>query len=198
MTDILSRPAAPELRDVLYAADTSVGRLALRTLALPEDADTIHGWTRGAYARFWGMRDHDRSTVREIYAYLDASPQHSAQLWWLGGSPVGLLQTYAPAAEAVGACYPVRPSDLGVHFFVAPVTDRPGRLTDLMAEHSLRSAFSDPAVYRVVVEPDITNHRAIARMQQLGFVCGPVVELPDKTAQLAFLTRDRWADLYGE
>lgn len=198
MTQIVSRPAAPELRKVSYAADTAPGRLELRTLALPQDADEIYGWTRDEYARFWGMREHDRETVRAIYAYLNESPHHSAQLWWLDGRPVGLTQTYDPTAEAVGECYPVRRSDLGVHFLVAPIPDRPERLTDLLAEHGLRSAFADPAVYRLVVEPDVTNHRAVERMQQLGFVCGPVIELPEKTAQLAFLTRDRWADLYGE
>jgi penicillin G amidase len=80
----------------------------------------------------------------------------------------------------------------------APITDRPDRLTDLLTEHSLRFVFADPAVYRLVVEPDIANHRAVARMRQLGFVCGPIIDLPEKTAQLAFLTRDRWVALYGE
>jgi hypothetical protein len=197
MTETLSRQAVPELRELLYAADTSAGPLALRTLTLPEDADVIYAWTRGHYARFWGMREHDRETVRDIYTYLDESLHHSAQLWWLAGCPVGLLQTYAPVAEAVGECYPVRPSDLGIHFLVAPVPDRPVQLSQLLGEHSLRWAFADPEVYRLVVEPDHANHRAVARMQQLGFVCGPVIQLPEKTAQLAFLTRDRWADLYG-
>lgn len=192
------RHPAPDVREVVYAADTAVGRLELLTLGLPKDADKIYGWTRGEDARSWGMREHNRETVRAIYAYLDQSPHHSARLWWLDGRPVGLTQTYAPEAEAVGECYPVRPSDLGVHFLVAPIADRPPGLTDLLGDHALRSAFADPVVYRLVVEPDIANHRAIERMQQLGFVCGPVIELPEKTAQLAFLTRDRWADLYGD
>ena len=45
-----------------------------------------------------------------------------------------------------------------------------------------------PGARRIVAEPDVRNDRALARMTRTGFVAGPVIELPHKRAQLAFLT----------
>ncbi len=52
---------------------------------------------------------------------------------------------------------------------------------------------------RVVVDPDVENEKAVARFLRQGFVAGPVVVLPEidlpdvylpeKRAQLAFLSR---------
>ena len=52
--------------------------------------------------------------------------------------------------------------------------------------------FSQPAVDRIVIEPDIANDRAVARARLFGFALGPQVELPGKSGQLAFLTREAW------
>lgn len=179
-------------RHVVHETDTRIGRLVLRTLRLPEDARTIYSWTRDEYARFWGMQDHDEETVEEIYTFLSASPDHSARLWWREGAPCCLVQTYAPAAEVIGEHYDRRDGDLGLHFFVAPLANRPRGLVDVLFDQTLRWMFDDPGVRRIVAEPDHANHYATARLVRSGFELGGVVELPDKTAQLAFLTRADW------
>jgi RimJ/RimL family protein N-acetyltransferase len=40
-----------------------------------------------------------------------------------------------------------------------------------------------------VAEPDVANAASIARAERIGLRRGDVVELADKTAQLAFVTR---------
>ncbi len=50
--------------------------------------------------------------------------------------------------------------------------------------------FADPKRGRIVVEPDARNEQAAARMRRTGFTLGPEIQLPDKTARLAFLRRE--------
>ncbi len=62
--------------------------------------------------------------------------------------------------------------------------------TDSLLTAFIGYVFSDPAHLRVVVEPDARNEKALARMVRVGFELGPEIRKPEKTARLAFLTRE--------
>ena len=104
------------------------------------------------------------------------------------GEPVALLQAYDPAHDPVGECYDVQPGDLGVHLLVGargrPIAGFSTRLLGAI----LAFLRDQPGARRIVAEPDVRNDRALARLTRTGFVAGPVIELPHKRAQLAFLT----------
>lgn len=57
---------------------------------------------------------------------------------------------------------------------------------------------ADPAARRLVVEPDVRNHLALRRLELTGFTFADEIDMPDKRAQLAFLTRDRFDALHGD
>ncbi|MDG4823372.1 GNAT family N-acetyltransferase [Asanoa sp. WMMD1127] len=153
------------------------------------DLDLIHGWVTEPRARFWGMTTYSPAEVHEVYAFLDGLPTHHAYLMRLNGEPIGIFQTYEPAEDPIGAHYPVREGDFGIHLFLAPADPpRPG-FTGAVAAALLRFAFAHPGVQRIVVEPDVRNERALIRWQRLGFEFGDQVTTDDKTAQLAFYRR---------
>ena len=64
----------------------------------------------------------------------------------------------------------------------------------------MRFCFADPAVRRVVVEPDARNAAIAALNAAAGFVVLRQVELPTKTAALSVATRASFAhsDLESE
>ncbi len=163
-----------------------------RPLDPDADLDLVHGWVTQPRAAFWGMTDHTREQVREVYAYLASLETHHAYLVLEGPdrAPCAIFQTYEPEHDPVGEVYDVRPGDLGVHLLVALGERRPG-FTGALARFLLGRVLSDPRVQRVVVEPDVRNERSIARFLREGFAPGPVVDLGHKRAQLAFLTRDQ-------
>lgn len=59
--------------------------------------------------------------------------------------------------------------------------------------------FSHPDINRIVVEPDVRNDRIHRLNKRAGFVYERKVELPEKTAWLAFCTREQYrAAMAGE
>jgi penicillin amidase len=156
------------------------------------DIDLLYGWVTRERARFWGMRDHTRERVLEIYAYLDSLTTHHAYLIHHDGRPVALFQTYEPDADPVGEYYEVRPGDFGLHLMVGPAdgAPRPGFTDTLLTVFLSHLLAEDPGRRRIVAEPDARNEKAIARLLRTGFVLGPEVELPHKRARLVFLDRD--------
>lgn len=174
-----------------------LGRLTTTVLDPDADLDTVHAWVRQRGTGFWGLGGLTRTELRDTYAFVDALPSHHAFVLRRDGLPVALLQTYEPEHDPVGAHYAVRSGDVGVHFLLgARGRPTPGFSTLLMGA-VLDALLDPPAARRVVIEPDVRNERAVARAVRQGFTLGPVVDLPDKRAQLAFLERERWAALRG-
>lgn len=160
-----------------------------------KDAALVHAWVTQDRARFWGMRDHTREQVREIYAFVDTLTTHHAYLVHRDGVPVALFQTYEPEADPVGECYEVLPGDFGIHVLIGPPAGdngaaEPGFTGALLSALLTWVLDADPARRRIVAEPDARNDKAIARFVRSGFVPGPEIELPQKRARLVFLSRE--------
>ncbi|MFJ3758928.1 GNAT family N-acetyltransferase [Streptomyces sp. NPDC090080] len=177
------------------------GTVRIRPLDPERDADVVHAWVAEERAAFWGMTGLTRARVVEIYAHLAGLDTHHAYLAEKDGVPAALLQTYDPAADRVGECYDVRPGDIGIHVLLAPAGPdgpRPG-WTDALLSAVTEFALRTLDRRRIVVDPDVRNEKAIARFTRQGFTRGPAVvlpeidlpdvRLPEKHAQLAFLTR---------
>ncbi|MEW1772749.1 GNAT family N-acetyltransferase [Streptomyces sp. NPDC086777] len=177
------------------------GTVRLRPLDPEHDAAVVHTWVDTERAAFWGMTGLTPARVAEIYAHMAALDTHHAHLAEKDGTPVGLLQTYEPAADRVGECYDVRPGDIGVHVLLAPAGPegpRPGWTEALLTAFTAYVLLARDR-HRIVVDPDVRNEKAIARFRRQGFELGPAVvlpeidlpdvHLPEKRAQLAFLTR---------
>ncbi|MEU8851113.1 GNAT family N-acetyltransferase [Streptomyces sp. NPDC048564] len=178
------------------------GTVRMRPLAPHADAELLHGWVSQERASFWGMNGLTREQVAGIYAHMDTLDTHHAFLVALDGDPVAVLQTYEPEADRVSECYEVLPGDIGIHLLLAPAGPggaRPGWTSALLAVVA-SYVFGTLDRRRVVVDPDVRNEKAVARFLKQGFAAGPAVVLPEvdlpdvyipeKKAQLAFLTRE--------
>ncbi|SEB83869.1 penicillin amidase [Nocardioides exalbidus] len=168
---------------------------SLRPVSPVADASLLHGWFTEPRAAFWGIGTRSPEEVGDIYAWIDEQPHLTASLALLDDHPVGLLQTYDPFVDEIGEHYDRRSGDLGVHLFLASDAARAGHTAELTA-YLLEQVFADPAVVRLVLEPDVDNAASIALLRRLGAELGPVTEvpapmpdLPAKKAQFAFLAR---------
>ncbi|MEU8326919.1 GNAT family N-acetyltransferase [Micromonospora sp. NPDC048839] len=169
-----------------------LGELSLLTVDPDRHAALLHDWVTRPRNSFWGMGSHTLDEVRDIYAFVDSLPTHHAYLITVDAEPVGLFQTYQPEADPVGERYRVQPGDIGMHLLLSPDRRIVRGLTNAVGPALARFLFRDPAAQRIVVEPDVRNHLALRRLEIEGFTFDSEIDMPDKRAQLAFLTRDRF------
>jgi penicillin amidase len=193
-TRLRSGPAGTvvDARDV-----PALGRLTTTVLDPDADLDTVHAWVTQRGTGFWGLGGLTRAELRDTYAFVDTLPSHHAFVVRRDELPVALLQTYEPEHDPVGAHYAVEPGDVGVHLLLGARGRPTPRFSTLLMGALLDALLEPPAARRVVIEPDVRNTRAVSRAVRQGFTLGPVVDLPDKRAQLAFLARERWGSLRG-
>lgn len=156
-----------------------------RRLDPDTDLDLVHGWVSEPRARFWGMLGKSRAEVEEIYRWIDEQEHLAAYLLEVDGAPIGLVQTYDPFVDEIGAFYDRRAGDVGVHLLLADTPARAGRTErELMR---FLTWLAEQGTRRVVLEPDADNEASVRRGLALGCTRGPVVDLPHKRAQFLFL-----------
>ncbi|MBO4207697.1 GNAT family N-acetyltransferase [Micromonospora echinofusca] len=172
--------------------DGRLGRFALRTLDPDTDAPLLHGWVTHPRAAFWLMQDADVTRVADEYRRIAAHPHHDAFVGLWQDRPAFLVERYDPAHVELAGLYDAADGDVGMHFLCAP-TDRPVHgFTRAVITTVLAWLFDDPAVRRVVVEPDVRNRAVHALNAAVGFtVVGPLAK-PEKTALLSVCTRDQF------
>lgn len=166
----------------------------VRPVVPAQDASLLHSWVSAPRAHFWGMSEHSLEEVELVYAYIQEQPHLAAYLLVLDEHPVGLLQTYDPQVDEIGAWYDRAPGDVGVHLLLADDPHRAGRTPEVIAS-GLDFVAHLPGCTRLVFEPDARNTASLSLMERLGCERGPLVHLrtsvSDKPAQFFFLDRDR-------
>jgi RimJ/RimL family protein N-acetyltransferase len=183
-------PPMPSRRTLVATLDG----FEIRSLDVPIDAPTLHGWFVEERAAFWNMRDWSMAQVAAFYQAIDDSLHARAWLASQQGKPAFLIESYDPAHEEVGEHYDVQPGDLGMHLFVGPPATRQPGYTRRVFRTLMRFLFEHLGATRIVVEPDARNTRIHALNRAMGFVYAKDVAFREKTASLAFCTR---ADFYA-
>ncbi|MFF8971442.1 GNAT family N-acetyltransferase [Streptomyces sp. NPDC014995] len=187
------------LDEALRAAPSgaAVGPLTLRPLDPLKDAELLHTWVTHPKAAYWMMQDAKLEDVERAYMEVAADEHHHALLGLHDGEPAFLMEYYDPAHRELVGLYEPLPGDVGMHFLVAP-TDRPVHgFTRAVITAVMAHLFADPAVDRVVVEPDVTNTAVHALNEAVGFVPEREIQKPEKKALLSFCTRDRFVAATG-
>lgn len=167
-----------------------LGRFELFRLRIPEDIALLHRWMTLPYAHFWGLQGASADEVEAEYRTL--ATRSDIFLGYRNSEPAFLLERYDPRLEPVGRHYAVADGDCGMHILLSP-PDRPvAGFSWAVFSLVMEFLFSDEQVCRVVVEPDMHNDRIHRLNRRAGFEYDRFIELPGKTAHLAFCTREQY------
>lgn len=169
----------------------------IRPLDPPRDAALLHGWVTHPKAAFWMMQDATPQDVERAYQDIAADEHHDAFLGLHDGAPAFLMERYDPAHRELAGLYEPEPGDMGMHFLVAPADSPVHGFTRAVLTAVLRHLFEDPAVARVVVEPDVRNKAVHALNEAVGFVPAREIRKPEKQALLSFCTREQFEKAVG-
>ena len=161
------------------------------------DAELLHSWVTHPKAAFWMMQDASLVDVERAYMEIAADEHHHALLGLQDGVPAFLMEKYDPAHRELVGLYEPQPGDIGMHFLTPP-TDRPVRgFTRSVITAVMAHLFEDPAVRRVVVEPDVDNKAVHALNEAVGFVPEREIQKPEKKALLSFCTREQFLEKHS-
>lgn len=167
--------------------------LTTEPLDLDRDIELVHRWVTHPRSVYWEMPGFTIAQVREEYAEIHDNPHHDAFLGRAGGVPSFLVERYQPRHSKLADLPELRPGDLGMHLLVAPTDTPVTGFTRAVMRHAVELCFADPTVDRVVVDPDVRNHRIAVINGAAGFVIAREVRLPSKVAAISFVTRAGFA-----
>lgn len=186
------------MNEIVYSrTHPGLGRFAVRPVDPAADTVLLWEWLTHPKSVFWEMGEASPSDVRHRFEAVAAAERHHAFLGSHEQRPAFLTERYDPRADPVGETYPVRPGDIGMHFLVAP-TNRPvPGFSNAVLVTVMAMLFDDPAVTRVVVEPDVANHAVHRRNAEVGFEVLGTVSLPGKRALLSACTREQFDTATG-
>ena len=168
-----------------------------RLLQPGADAPWLHAWFTLPRAGFWGMQHCSVAEVRGFYETLLSSGHAAACVGECEGRLAFVAECYDPAHDALCRHCAVRPGDLGMHFFVGPAEQPQHGFTRRVFRALMRFMFERLGAERIVVEPDVRNHKVHVLNAAMGFEPAGTVELPHKTALLAFCTRAQFERAAG-
>lgn len=167
----------------------SLGELQIRSFNGKKDADKIHTWVTKPYAKYWGMQEFTTTQVEEEYRKIEESKDHHVCIGMLKDKPIFLMEYYDPNKDTIADHYDVLPGDTGMHILVAPTEKKIPKFTWNVFTTVMDFLFADPAIKRIVVEPDVTNQKIHALNAKAGFRYFKEVQFPHKKAYLAICTR---------
>ena len=113
------------------------------------------------------------------------------------GEKIGLLMHYWPAEDELGPHISATAADRGCHIFLGPghPTQKRSNVAFYLMVAVQHYTFSDPAVMRLVHQPDLGNEKVLIRLVQAGYEMGRILYLSHKTAQFVYMTRARFLSL---
>lgn len=176
-------------RDLRFVSTQHGRTFEFRHVDPDHDAALLHEWLSRPRAAAWHLVGASPDAVTREYRRMDREPSETAWLVRENEVPVALVETYDPACSPVAGVFPVRDGDAGLHLFMAPTSQPVSGTTRAVMSAALDLLWADPAVRRVIVEPDVRNHAVRAVNARAGFTELREVELPDKTACLSVLER---------
>ncbi|UZO80636.1 GNAT family N-acetyltransferase [Aquimarina sp. ERC-38] len=174
---------------------TNFGTIDIRRFRITQDSQVLYQWVNQEYAVFWGMQGFTLPEVQEEYYKLMMPDHYDVFVGFYKEQPAFILERYHPQQDAIGTYFHAKKEDCGIHIIVAPPSIKIPNFTWYVFQAITTFIFQNQEVNRILVEPDIRNKKMFALCQRIGFVLDKVVELPHKTAQLAFLTRNHFEQL---
>ncbi|WP_010520782.1 GNAT family N-acetyltransferase [Aquimarina agarivorans] len=172
------------------------GNLSIRAFNVATDSEMLLDWVNRDYAVFWGMQNATLVTVEKEYKSFTQRKHYDVFVGIYKDHPAFVLERYNPNFDIINDYYTPQQGDCGIHVIVAPPSSKKTpNFTWHLFSFIMDFVFQNPLITRILVEPDIRNKKMFALCQRIGFQLDKVVELPHKTAQLAFLEKTQYQKL---
>jgi hypothetical protein len=170
----------------------AAGHFHVRPLQLDKDILLIHEWVNMEYAVYWQLQNSTVEKVTAMYTDLINTPHVQPFMGFYNDKPAFLVEYYDAVKDRIGQYYDAQPGDYGFHILMSPPGTPIKNFTWHVFTVIIGFLFSDTRVKRLIVEPDARNEKIHLLNKRAGFEYQQLITLPEKTAHLAFLTRESY------
>lgn len=185
---------AEQLPGYLYSkAVDGLGTFSFRALDVEKDIVLIHNWVNRDYAQYWQMQHTTPEQVKQSYTAITQARHSQAYMGFYNHQPAFLWESYWAMNDPIARYYDVQEGDYGLHLLVAPVETPVHQFTFHILKTIIDYMLTNEKVSRLIVEPDVRNEKMHVLTRRVGFEYREQIKLPQKTAYLAFCTRQQYA-----
>ena len=188
-TELPALHCKPSHTGLLFNKDIPQGNLAIRSLNMKEDLDTLYKWVNQDYAKkFWQM-DGSREVLSTTYSMVIESLHAHSFMVLLDGRPVGQVDCYQVLSDELKNHVEANPEDCGIHILMLPPKHSARGLALEALKGFVEFYFSFSLSKKLYGEPDKDNLLANLLARKVGFQYLKEVTLSYKTANLYLITR---------
>lgn len=174
--------------------DELLGTFSLRALDLEKHIQPVCDWIQKDYAKFWNMQNFDQAQLHQFYSAMQQDSHQAAFMGFYQGEPAFLVEIYDPAQHELAKYFESKPEDCGMHLLIAPPVIRQPGFSLAVMRTVMEFLFQKIAANRVIVEPDIHNHKIHRLNERVGIKHIKPIELPQKTALLGLCSHYDYTD----
>jgi aminoglycoside 6'-N-acetyltransferase-1b/aminoglycoside 6'-N-acetyltransferase-2 len=152
--------------------------------------------TRPHVAEVWNETPSMEEAGEKYLPRMDDESELRPYIAYLNGDPQAYIQSYV-AVETEDGWWPGQHDRgvLGMDLFLADSLNLNQGLGTRLVGAFVQKLFQDPSVWRIQIDPDPGNARAIRCYEKAGFVEVDRIVTPDGPAVLMHLDREQWEAL---
>lgn len=181
----------------MHTITTHRGQFHLRPVHPLADAALLTSWLTSLHAKFWDSLDATEESVAQEYQRIANSADEDAWIIERDSTPLALVETYNPARVLLREHVPHQDGDIGMHVLLAQPPAHPEHgLSDALFATVISWLVDVRGFTRILVEPDTSNDKILAKNARAGFRDYPGLEAADlgtKTARVQYCTPDAFA-----
>ena len=187
--ELLDQPLVLETLPIVLKSGK---RIRIKKLDITRDLSTIYHWVNQPYAiPFWQMNVPFPALQADCEEWLQ-NPATHCLVTYLDECMLCQFDIYETTSDSLQDYYDAKAGDIGIHLLMSPGKKPEAFFTTKILYLLLHFLFCNPSVQRVVCEPDIKNKPACNLVERLGFHLENRLDLPNKTANLYILPRQRF------
>ena len=176
-------------------ASPVLGDIDFLPFNLKQDLSPLCDWVKQDYAHFWGMGHQSDSEIQNFYQQLANASDQGAVVGWINGNQAFVIEVYNPAKHDIRHQYEHKVGDMGMHLLLAPAEVPQSGFSRAVIASVAEYLFNALNAQRIVVEPDIHNHKIHKLNLAVGFHHLKPITLGDKRALLGLLDKQRFEQL---
>lgn len=189
----------PQTKNVLYSCyfPKEEITISIRSFDIDRDLEMVHEWFNRDHAKLIWKMDGPIKDLELWYRKILASDETHSFIGEINGVPNFSLEPYWPMRDLVGEYYDAQATDYGSHFFIAPI-EKEKKFTIQSLQVSLNWIFAQTVVGKCIGEASVDAIAMNKLIGGLGFKKQGVINMPHKSANLTFCTREDYWENFPE